>query len=188
MACVPQLFAAALAAASPAGGVPGAAIYTSPLPACDQLGLADEEGEIAALDLLREGEPLTPAAGFDTRDCRVPDRKAPAIVDCNDARSGVWVHEMVGSCDMPPMRPYPSLRGVPRDRSHLPLATVCAGASCTDDTLPLRSASRSGSDAPWMALESMAPPAPLPARALELRTVLEPESASLDRWLRPPIA
>ena len=191
MACVPQLLAAVLAAASPTGadaGAGGRAIYTSPLPACDRLGLADEDGEVAALDIMRDGEPITPAAGFDTRDCAPPPDKAPAIVDCNDARAGRWVNEMVGTCDMPVMRPHASLRPViPRDRARLPPPVLCAGASCTGDPIPLRTATAGGDDSPWMALESIAPPSVFPARPLDEPRAIAPLSVPLRRLLRPPI-
>ena len=163
-------------------------IYTSPLPACDELGLADEEGEVAARDLLREGEPLTPAGGFDERDCRMGD-KAPAIVDCNDSRASQWVHEMIGTCDMPKVHLRTGGHVLPlRDRGHGPSPSgFCAGASCSSDSIPLRPLSRAMGDSPWLLLDGAALRPVPPMVRLVATSDLAPDDVTRPPLLRPPI-
>lgn len=218
MACRPTLLLAALAAVAPSvalastvgprGDEAGCArggvgeedlrparcttgrIYTSVLPACDELGLSDEDGEVAARDLLRDGEPLTPASGFDERDCKLPD-KAPAVVDCNDTRGSLWVHDMIGTCDMPKVRQRGGGHVLPsRDRPHAPVPTtgLCAGAACSSDTLPLSPSYRLSLDPSWLLLDEQAPPRAEPMVRLAPSRALAPDDVTRAPLLRPPIA
>jgi hypothetical protein len=181
MVGLPLLLSVALQAGGPA---PRAAIYTGAQPMCDALGLSDEDGEVAARDLARDGEPMT-AAGID---CELPD-KPPAVVDCNDARASIWVHEMIGTCDMPAVFPHAALRApLPRERGREP-AALCEGPSCSRDAVPLRSAQPGSSGQSWMTLElDHAPPPPAPGRCALPESEALPPSAPLRLRLRPPMA
>ena len=181
MVGLPLLLSVALQAGS---ATPSAVVYTGAQPVCDALGLSDEDGEAAARDIARDGEPMT-AAGVD---CELPD-KPPAVVDCNDARASIWVHEMIGTCDMPAVFPHASLHPTaPRDRGREP-ATLCDGASCTRDAVPLRSAQPGPGGESWLALELMnAPPPPLLGRGAIPASEALPPSAPLQPSLRPPTA
>lgn len=209
----PLLFAAAISVAQCASGGgascgqggPGAtatatsaaalrrAIFTSLQPACDALGLSDEDGEVAAREVMANGEGLTPLAGFDNRDCEVPDRP-PAVVDCNDARASVWLHEMVGTCDMPSvygprlaLASPSSLRPAPRERSR-EAAALCLGHTCTSDPAPLRSHRGPSDHGGWLALAAgVAAPRPAPPRRLSASDDDPPESLSRPPPQRPPI-
>lgn len=158
------LVLAAFVTSSP-GVVTARAIYTSSAPMCDELGLSDENREAAERAEADEREAISPAplllgnsievADYARRLCsgRVLASKPAVVLDCNDARATLWLHEMVGSCDMPrtvaygaqnslgsTVRVVRAARGERRPSPTSGRGTICSGPDCLRDPPPLRPA------------------------------------------------
>lgn len=172
------------------------AIFSSSLPACDQMGLSDEEAEAEARDEEEGRTALTPAVPAEhARLCaEVEPASPPAVVDCNDTRGSRWVNNMVGSCDMPRVSPnlrVASLR--PQRAEHRRDAgrelDVCDGTRC-DRATPLPQSRVFPDDEVRTVFLSggFAIPPPASAGRIHHPSSPMPESPPPDEMERPPRA
>jgi hypothetical protein len=114
-------------------------------------------------------------------DCSLPP--VPAVIDCNDERTSVWVADMIGSCDMP----RPSLPGASSIRSGQPGAPrYCDGLRCTHDPMPLRAAARAVDDGASLVFTVDTLPLFLHASPLDEGAQRCPPSRVGPRLERPP--
>ena len=165
----PATAALASASSAPASSLSGSAMPT--------LGLA---GPVALAPL-----PSTNASPTDGAPCSYEPAwtAAPAVIDCNDVRSSIWVGSMIGSCDMPRNLFPPSLgRGAQR-----PLrGTFCEGPTCGRHGTPLRAPDRSDEDPRPMMGSALLLIPPSTYTPLFVGSLAPLRSALRDRIERPP--
>ena len=128
-------------------------------------------------ELCADPEP-PPSATSGDLDCSEPP---PHALDCYDPRAGVWVDEMIGSCDQP--RP-PTVARPNRERPR----ALCDGAGCSDDSMPMRAASRPAHSSPWLGASSLQIPFDPIAEPLHDSPPKRPRPVPSRRLDRPPRA
>jgi hypothetical protein len=117
-------------------------------------------------------------------DCRPPTPvPPPAVIDCNDEREVGFLAEMIGSCDMPKA---PGTQAALRAQNGPPPNRFCDGIHCTDQSSPLRPASRMSDEDHPLAGTTLVLPRFDEVTALATRDTPQPILLLARRIERPP--